>query len=60
MTCRNCHDVNQRLKQQEDTIVQLVHIIGSTNKRVKELNERQLQLQPLFLNEPAPATTTTT
>ncbi|MYL20954.1 hypothetical protein GLW04_13705 [Halobacillus litoralis] len=60
MTCRNCDEMDQRLKQQEDTIVQLVHIIGSTNKRVKELNERQLQLQPAFINEPAPASASTT
>ncbi|MCA1021267.1 hypothetical protein GLW03_14340 [Halobacillus halophilus] len=60
MTCRNCDEMDQRLKQQEDTIVQLVHIIGSTNKRVKELNERQLQLQPAFINEPAPAPASTT
>lgn len=38
-------ELSRKVKQQEDTIVQLVRIIASTNHRVSELQVKQEELE---------------
>ncbi|WP_226580578.1 hypothetical protein [Halobacillus litoralis] len=53
MTCKDCSNIYQRLRQQEDTIVQLVHIIGATNQRLIDLDQRQLNSLHSTMREPS-------
>ncbi|MGP4077712.1 hypothetical protein [Halobacillus sp. K22] len=57
-SCHDCDFLYQRLRQQEETIAQLVDIIGATNRRVHELNQRQLGVEHQFIREQRPAFTT--
>ncbi|SFJ45368.1 hypothetical protein SAMN04487936_102234 [Halobacillus dabanensis] len=41
MNCKDCDYIYERLKQQEETIAQLVEIIAATNRRLTELDQRQ-------------------
>ncbi|SFF68136.1 hypothetical protein SAMN05216353_10590 [Halobacillus alkaliphilus] len=47
----DCDFLYQRLRQQEETIAQLVDIIGATNRRVHELYQRQLGVEHQFIRE---------
>lgn len=47
-SCHDCDFLYQRLRQQEETIAQLVDIIGATNRRVHELYQRQLGVEHQF------------
>lgn len=38
-------EINRKLKQQEDTVAQLVRIIASTNYRISELQINQEELE---------------
>ncbi|MCA0971590.1 hypothetical protein LCM20_13365 [Halobacillus litoralis] len=56
--CHNCHYVYERLKQQEETIAQLVQIIASTNQKVVDLHKRQMGVEHQILREqPQPFST---
>ena len=55
MNCNDCHYIYERLKQQEETIAQLVDIIGATNRRLTELDQRQLGFEHHIIRErPSP------
>ncbi|HLR72423.1 MAG TPA: hypothetical protein VK085_13460 [Pseudogracilibacillus sp.] len=41
----------QKVKQQEDTIAQLVKIIASTNHRISELQVKQENLEQITLSK---------
>lgn len=47
----DCHYVYERLKQQEETIAQLVQIIGMTNQKVIDLHKRQMGVEHQILRE---------
>ncbi|MFD1020315.1 hypothetical protein [Thalassobacillus hwangdonensis] len=54
MTCKQSYqDLQHRLKQQEQTIAQLVEIVAATNKRVFELDRRQSGVEHLLLTQEA-------
>lgn len=38
-------EINQKVKQQEDTVAQLVRIVASTNYRISELQVNQEELE---------------
>ena len=51
VTCQDCSYVYEKLKQQEETIAQLVQIIGSTNQKVIDLHKRQMGVEHQILRE---------
>ncbi|SEH39873.1 hypothetical protein SAMN05192559_101128 [Halobacillus karajensis] len=51
MKCKECPYIIERLKQQEETIAQLVDIIGSTNRRLMELDQRQPGVEHQVIRE---------
>lgn len=49
--CKECHYIYERLRQQEETIAQLVDIIGATNRRLTELDQRQHGVEHQMIRE---------
>ncbi|REJ10185.1 hypothetical protein [Halobacillus trueperi] len=43
--------IYKRLNQQEETIAQLVEIIGATNRRITDLDRRQLGVEHQIIRE---------
>ncbi len=43
-------ELNKRIKQQEQTIAQLVSIIASSNRRLEELEQRQNMMERSLLS----------
>ncbi|MYL49166.1 hypothetical protein GLV98_06705 [Halobacillus litoralis] len=43
--------IYKRLNQQEETIAQLVEIIGATNRRITDLDRRQLGVEHHIIRE---------
>ncbi|RWZ55020.1 hypothetical protein EQV77_12935 [Halobacillus fulvus] len=56
-TCHECSYIYDRLKQQEETIAQLVQIIASTNRKVVELHNLQRPIRHELLPEKPPILT---
>ncbi|ARI76526.1 hypothetical protein [Halobacillus mangrovi] len=55
-----CSYLNDRIKKQEEAIAQLVEIIGTTNRRLYELDQRHHFLtQPNGKANPTPLQTST-
>ncbi|WP_163526866.1 hypothetical protein [Halobacillus ihumii] len=52
--CSNCSHLYQRMQQQEEAIAQLVEIIGATNRRVYDLDQRQLGIEHEMIRERQP------
>ncbi|MBO8157625.1 MAG: hypothetical protein H0Z32_14435 [Bacillaceae bacterium] len=54
MSCPHCKDIEARMKQHEQFIVQLLEIIAATNQKVMEVEKRQSQLErtPFFRSRP--------
>lgn len=44
------NDLAQQVQQHENTITQLVEIIGATNRRISELAEKQKEKTKTFLS----------
>ncbi|TGB02358.1 hypothetical protein [Halobacillus salinus] len=49
--CQDCQYVYERLKQQEETIAQLVQIIATTNQKVIDLHKRQMGVEHQIIRE---------
>ncbi|MGI8315509.1 hypothetical protein [Halobacillus mangrovi] len=55
-----CSHLNDRIKKQEEAIAQLVEIIGTTNRRLCELDQRQHFLNQSYRKvNPTPLQTST-
>ncbi|UOR11683.1 hypothetical protein [Halobacillus amylolyticus] len=52
--CSDCAHLYQKMQQQEETIAQLVEIIGVTNRRVYDLDQRQLGMAHELIRERQP------
>ncbi|MEC3882765.1 hypothetical protein VKA52_03365 [Halobacillus sp. HZG1] len=52
--------IYKRLNQQEETIAQLVEIIGATNRRITDLDRRQLGVEHQIIRERPLSFTTST
>ncbi|GGF31368.1 hypothetical protein GCM10010954_33220 [Halobacillus andaensis] len=53
-TCSDCLHLYQRMKQQEETIAQLVEIIGAANRRIYDVDQRQLKMEHQLVREHQP------
>ncbi|MCP3031416.1 hypothetical protein LF817_08660 [Halobacillus sp. A1] len=53
-TCSDCVHLYERLKQQEETIAQLVEIIGTANRRIYEVDQRQSNMEHQLIREQQP------
>ncbi|KHE67539.1 hypothetical protein [Halobacillus sp. BBL2006] len=56
----HCSYLYERIKRQEEAIAQLVDIIGSTNRRVYELDQRQHGVEHQIVREHPTILQTTT
>ncbi|WP_101843043.1 hypothetical protein [Halobacillus sp. Marseille-P3879] len=50
-TCSDCLYLYEKIKQQEETIAQLVEIIGAANRRIFDVDQRQLKLEHQLVRE---------
>ncbi|MFC7063337.1 hypothetical protein [Halobacillus seohaensis] len=53
-TCSDCLHLYSRLKQQEETIAQLVELIGVANRRIYDVDQRQLNMEHQLVCEQQP------
>ncbi|TCT14389.1 hypothetical protein EDD68_1431 [Melghiribacillus thermohalophilus] len=54
ISCPHCKEIEQRVNQHEQFIMQLLKIIAATNEKVLEVEKRQAQLEkpPFFRTRP--------
>ncbi|MCP3028117.1 hypothetical protein [Halobacillus sp. A5] len=53
-SCSNCHHLHERIKQQEETVAQLVEIIGAANRRIYDVDQRQMKMEHQLIREHKP------
>ncbi len=52
--CSHCDYLYQRMKQQEETIAQLVDMMAVTNRRIYDLDQRQSGIEHQLVREHSP------
>ncbi|WP_082233366.1 hypothetical protein [Halobacillus massiliensis] len=55
--CKVCGQVLKQTKQQEKTIAQLVEIIGALNRKIADLDQRQVKMERIVVPELFPRST---
>ncbi|WP_138420720.1 hypothetical protein [Aquibacillus sediminis] len=51
-SCSDCSFMNEKLKQHEQTITQLLAMVAVTNRKLNELTRKQEQLEQVQLQSP--------